>query len=56
MQPYSSPPAEGNVHSKCVSRGAGNGEHRERRGETWNGERETGNGIHGKWEQRRKFE
>lgn len=49
-------PSQGNVHIKCVSRGAGNGAHRERRGETWNGERETGNGIHGKWEQKRKFE
>lgn len=54
--PISSPPAQGNVHIKCVSRGAGYGAHRERRGETWNGERETGNGIHGKWEQKRKFE
>ena len=45
--PISSPPAQGNVHIKCVSRGAGNGAHRERRGETWNGERETGNGERG---------
>lgn len=49
-------PSQDNVHIKCVSRGAGNGAHRERRGETRNGERETGNGIHGKWEQKRKFE
>ena len=43
--PISSPPAQGNVHIKCVSRGAGNGEHGERQGKRGTGKGKRGTGY-----------